>query len=128
MKSSLFLGMPAVVTVLNLLFAIFIIRRHHGMSLLEDVSFKATLQNRDDGDDISYHRTPSPMVNTYTNHYYPQPTRNSITLQPERSSATESPSVSTSTMSTFSNPTIPKQHVSPTKWSLSRSSLANHRS
>jgi hypothetical protein len=126
MKSSVFLGMPAVVTVLNLLLAMFIIHRHNGVVvLLEDESSKVTLLNRED--DKSYHRSPAPIVNTYTNHYYPQPTRNIIDMPQEHSSTTESPSVTTRSMSSSYTPTIPKHHVSPTKWSLSRSSLANHK-
>jgi hypothetical protein len=125
MKSSVFLGMPAVVTVLNLLLAMFIIHRHHGTGLLEDESFKAPLLNREV--DKSYYRSPAPMVNTYTNHYYPQPTRNSINVHPDHSPTTESPSVTTRTVPSSYTPTIPKHHVSPTKWSLSRSNLANHK-
>lgn len=118
MKSSVFLGMPAVVTVLNLLLAMFIIHRHHGSPLVDDKVINVNVVEARP----HYRSSPAPIVNTYTNHYYPQPTRNAI-HEDEDTSTTESPSATTST--TAYSPTIPKQHVSPTKWSLSRSSLAN---
>jgi hypothetical protein len=117
MKSSVFLGMPAVVTILNVLLAMFIIHRHHGSSTFPDEQSWKTMKT-----EKNVHRSPTPLVNTYTNQYYAQPTWNMV----EDLHHTESPSVTTSWNTPSAIPTT-KHHVSPTKWGLSRSSLANHK-
>ncbi|KAG7366655.1 hypothetical protein IV203_029325 [Nitzschia inconspicua] len=118
MKSSVFLGMPAVVTVLNLLLAIFIVHRHHGATT---TSLLNAEDWRKEHEKPLYRSPAAPRVNTYTNqYYYPQPTRNVLD-----DAMTDSPSTATSSQH-IPTTALPKQHVSPTKWSLARYSLSNH--
>jgi hypothetical protein len=94
MKSSLFLGVPAVVTVLNLLFAMFLIRHHQPPPKLEAME-----------------AAPAPLDEGL------HPTRHP--------SWTESPAMAWSQNVPTAAAEPHHRHVSPTKWSLSRSSLAH---
>jgi hypothetical protein len=93
MKSNLYLVVPAVVTVLNLCFALYIVHVHHhdGVGKLDAVELSCPTQHQ------QYHQYQAPSQIMYTD--------------------APAPSIATTSQK--------QQHISPTKWTLMRSSLAH---